>query len=56
MDYPERWKQKLPTEEQRREIGKQHWRPKWWQMLLLLAAIAVTAAVFWPPAPTPGGG
>jgi len=55
MDYPERWKKQLPTEEERKEKGKQHWRPTWWQMALLLAAIAVAAAVFWPETPVPGG-
>ena len=55
MDYPERWKKKLPTEEERKEVGRRHWMPTWWQVLLLVAGIALAAAVFWPAAPVPGG-
>ena len=55
MDYPDRWKKKLPTEEERKELGEQHWRPTWWQMLLLLATIVIAAVVFWPGGCAAGG-
>jgi len=48
MDYPDRWKKKLPTEEERREIGTRHWRPAWWHVLLLLAAMVGFGIAFWP--------
>jgi hypothetical protein len=56
MDYPERWKQKLPSEEERRRKAEAHWRPTWWEGLLVLALIALLI-VFWPGgcgAPPPG--
>ncbi len=48
MDYPDRWKQKLPGEEERRHRTQAHWRPTWWQGLGVLAALALALAVFWP--------
>jgi hypothetical protein len=57
MDYPERWKQKLPSEEERRRKAEAHWRPTWWEGLLVPALIALLLIVFWPGgcgAPPPG--
>lgn len=48
MDYPESWKKKLATEEEREEIARRHWRPTWRQALLVLGLIAAFAVAFWP--------
>ena len=48
MDYPERWKGKLATEEEREEIARRHWRPTWWQVAVLLVLGALFAYIFWP--------
>jgi hypothetical protein len=48
MDYPKSWKRKLADDEEREEIGRKHWTPTWWQILILLATIAGFGVFFWP--------
>ncbi len=55
MDYPDRWKEKLADEEEREEIARQHWRPNWWQVLLLVATMIVFGIAFWPGGCAAGG-
>ena len=48
MDYLERWKRRLPDEEEHRRRGEAHWRPTWWQGLIALLLLALLLLAFWP--------
>ena len=48
MDYPERWRKKLATPEEREEIARRHWRPTLWHVLVLLLLGALFRYLFWP--------
>lgn len=48
MDYPDRWKEKMADEEERKEIGRRHWRPEWWHVVLLIVTMVAFAVAFWP--------
>ncbi len=55
VDYPDRWKEKLADEEERREVGRRHWRPKGAWVLALVVAAALFAIIFWPGGCGAGG-
>ncbi len=56
MDYPERWKQKLFDEEERKRRAQEHWRPTWPTVAALVVTAILFAIAFWPggcAAPSP---
>ena len=38
----------MADEDGRKEIGRRHWTPNWWQALLLIAAMVAFGVAFWP--------
>ncbi len=55
MDYPDRWKQRLPDEDERRRRGQEHWRPSWAMIVALVIAAVAFAVAFWPGGSGSGG-
>ncbi len=48
MDYPDRWKRKLPGEEERKRRAQARGRPTWPMALGLAIVAALFAIAFWP--------